>query len=313
MSRALSVILTGALASAVITAGVSAAGAAPLDEQVTALTAKVETTTNKLADAEKARDQAVALRDETTKLYETRQAVLDVRPAFVEAVASAQAAFTSANGKVDVSALRQGVLDAQATVLAEREDPAVVTTATATVVKAAADAAAQVKAYDDRIAAEKAAAAKRAAQKQPKTNSSARNTGGGGGGYNWFQDLRNRLNNVGGGWVQLFEFDGQCGSVRAAACSWSTGKIGVTREIAGWRESRKNWVMVHEYAHQIYFRNINAISNSNGYRSLFGSNPELLANCMASAWGYTDHGHNGQCYGDRLSWARSIWNGVVPW
>ena len=328
MSRVLSVLLVGTLATAAFAGVHATTGVLPLDSEVKSLTSKVATTEKKLDSTIDTRDAAVVKRDETNTAYTTRQAVLDARPAFLEAVKGADGAFQSAAGKVDVAGQRGAVIAAQQVVLAERADPAVVAAQTEAVKSAGADAAAQVKAYDDRIAAEKAAAAARAkAQQQQKQSSSQKQTssapktntntggggGGGGGGGNWFSDLRNRLNGLGGGWVNLVEFDGQCGGTRAAACSYSNGTIAVNSQIAGWSNSRKGWVMAHEFAHQIHFGMWNAVNNSAGYKQLFGSSPELLANCMASARGFTDHGHNGQCYGDRLNWARSLWGGQIPW
>lgn len=276
------------------------------------LTVQVENAKGPLATAVKEQAAAEKKRDEAQAEHDVRAAVLAERPAFLAAVKQASEAFASADGKVDVAALRKAVLDAQNIVLTEKTDPDNVKTQAAAVAKAADTAVAEVKEHDERVAAE--AAARRAARNGTRSGwsytPSAGNSGGGGGG--WFADMRQRLNNAGGGHVALVEYDGQCGGVWAVACA-SPGVIKVNSGIASWSNSRKNWAMVHEYAHQFYFNMHGSITGSAGYRQLFGSNPELLANCMASARGYTDHGHNGQCYGDRLSWAAAIWGGNVPW
>lgn len=126
----------------------------------------------------------------------------------------------------------------------------------------------------------------------------------------WLADMRARLDAVGGASVPLQAFDGNCDGVTSIACSRWEGRIDVAPSIASWSPARKNTVMAHELAHQYQFRVMDQIEASPGYRSLFGGSIELLANCMASAKGYTAHG--GSCNQAQLDWARSIWSGAVP-
>mgnify|MGYP003584064174 CR=1 FL=1 len=330
-SRALSVLVIAAIAAAAFTGSHAIAGISPLDTQVQTLTAQKASAEASLETTVAHRNAAVAKLDETTAAHTTRQSVLDARPAFLEAVKGTDASFQSAAGKVDASAQRAAVIAAQQAVLAERADPAVIAAQTEAVKAAGVDVAAQVKAYDDRIAAEKAARAKasqpKSPQKQtgsaPRSNTSRGTTGGGssggntnsGGGssVNWLDDLRGRLNSMGGGWTNLIEYDGYCGNKNAAGCSWWNGTIGVTSAVASWTSSRKNWLMAHELAHQHHFKVWDAVAASPGYQQLFGSSAELLADCMASARGYTDHSRAGQCTADRINWARGIWSGQIAW
>jgi hypothetical protein len=242
-----------------------------------------------------------------------RQGVLDERPAFIEAVRSAGAAFEAAAGKVDVSTAHAAVLQAQATVLAETESTDAVKAQTAAVTQATADVTAAVAAFDARKAAEnvkKPAGSAPAAPLAPTTSQPAPPPAPA---LSWFDDMRQRLNNAGGSHVSLFEYDGQCGGRYAVACSFAGVGIGVHSGIASWTSARKNWVATHELAHQYHFAVWNQVASSGGYGQLFGGDPELLANCMSSARGVTNHGHAGACTRDRIDWAAQIWNGVVPW
>lgn len=275
------------------------------DAQITSLRAEAAAAETDMDAAELSQFGADVIRLATQTDYTVRQSVLDERPGFVAAVAAADAAFASAKDKVDVASSRAAVIAAQDAVRAERLDSALVRAQTTAVTDIATAVTAEVKAHDDRIAAARAAAS--------RTGGRTGGSGGAVGGPGWFADMRQRLTNVGGSHVELREFDGQCGGTYALACAYSQGYIAVAPGIASWSGSRKNWAMVHELAHTYHFARWGAVAGSGGYSQLFGSNPELLANCMASARGYTDHGHNSQCNSDRLAWAAALWNGNVAW
>lgn len=281
------------------------------EQEVTALRASVAEAEADVEGSKALLGTAVAELASLVSEHDARQAVLDERGAFVKAVSAADAALTSAKDKLDVAGQREKVLAAQQAVLAERSDPEVVASQAAVVADLAAKITAEVKAHDERVASEaKARAAATNSSSSAGSQSAAPNRGGGGGG-NWFADMRQRLNAVGGGHVALSEYNGQCGGGFAVACSVAGGGIKVHPDIAGWSSSRKNWAMSHELAHQVHFQHWSAVGDSAGYRQLFGSNPELLANCMASARGYTDHGHS--CSGEMVGWAGGLWSGRIAW
>lgn len=288
-------------------------------EQVSALEATAADASTSLASAQKnlasKQDDLAGVATE----HETRKAVLSQRPAFVAAVANADAALRSANGKVEVGAQRKKVIAAQNAVLAEKADAAVVTAQTKAVAGVAGQVSAEVKSYDQRVAAEAAARAAQSATRSAAKghrSSSARtsqttrpsnqsNSSSG----NWFADIRQRLNAVGGGHIKLTQYSGSCSGRFAVACSARGGNIFVHPDIAKMSSSRKNWAMVHELAHQYHFLKWDAVNSSSGYRQLFRSNPEVLANCMASARGYSNHGH--RCSKDMVSWASGVWSGRI--
>lgn len=275
------------------------------DDQVTALQSDVVTIEAALTSSQGSLYSVTEDLADVTAIYDARQTVLGERAAFVAAVARADAAFTSAKGKVEVEDRRQAVIASQNKVLSERTDAGAVSAQTTVVADIASKVEAEVKAHDER-----AATASRSVR-TPAPARSAQATAPSNGGGDWFADMRQRLNAVGGGHINLVEYDGTCGGQFAAACSYSGGTIKVHSSIAGWSSARKSWAMTHELAHQSHFNAWNDINASAGYQQLFGSNPEILANCMASARGYSNHGHH--CSSDMVNWAAGIWNGRIAW
>jgi len=200
-----------------------------------------------------------------------RQPILDARPAFVAAVAGAKKTLDKAKGQVPTDAARKAVLAAQKKVIA-------------------ATSADQVNKATDQVtkAAEKLAA-------QNKT---------------WFTRARAFLDAVGGEGVYLATYGGNCGGKIAVACNVGDGSIRVASSFQNQSYDRKVWTMTHELAHTFQRKVWDAIHASGTYQSMFGSNIELLANCMASARGATAHGHT--CTPAMVKWAANIWNGHVP-
>lgn len=218
-----------------------------------------------------------------------RAAVLDVRPAFVAELSGLQTALTSAEGKVDTAAHRAAVQSAQQAVLAERSDPAVVVAATATVHALIDKVGQDVSVWE---------AAQYAAPGGPAWSSS---------GPDGYARVRAALDTVGGGGVGLYE-SSSCAGGSAAACANSNGYIKYRADIAQWSSARLNWAMAHELAHIYQFRVWGALTGSDAYQSMFGGDPEFLANCMAVVRGYP--GSVG-CDSDQQAWASGIWVGAV--
>lgn len=233
--------------------------------------------------------------------HTTRQAVLAERPAFLAAVAAADAAFTSAADKVDVSTHRANVIAAQNTVLAERKDPEVIKAQAAAVTDIAGQVTAAVAAFDAQADADAAAAQ----SSHTRDSSGDTSQSSSGGGDDWFTDMRNRLTNIGGGGYNLIEYDGNCGAVWAVACA-VPGTIKVNSSLAGWSGSERNWVVAHELAHQYQYAIWDQLHASPAFSALYGGNLERLANCMANAWGY---GGRGNCSSADFDFARAVWAG----
>lgn len=232
---------------------------------------------------------------------------------FRRAAKKASAALGTAKGKVDASTERSAVQAAKRQV-AEAEVADEVTAQTHKVNFVRKTVKAKVKAYKEeqeraaREAAQRAAAARQSAAPATGISSSSNDGDSRGGSDGWFSQMRSILNSVGGSGVRLVAFDGQCGRVWAAACSKS-GAIMVNSSIGGWSYNRKVWAMDHELAHQYQFRVWSTLMASDTYRSLFGSNIELLANCMTQARGLNYSSQ--QCSGSQVAFAGGIWQGRV--
>ncbi|ALX66332.1 hypothetical protein [Microbacterium sp. XT11] len=218
-----------------------------------------------------------------------RDAVLAVRPAFVAEIAAFGTALASADGKVDTASARASAVSAQNSVLAERRDPAVVVAATATVHALTAKVTGDVAAWQ---------AAQQAGPAGPRWSSS---------GPDGYARVRAALDRVGGAGVGLYE-SSSCAGGNAPACANSNGYIKYRADIAGWSADRLSWAMAHELAHIYQFRVWGALTASAAYGSMFGGDPEFLANCMAVVRGFP--GSVG-CSADQQAWASGVWVGVV--
>lgn len=218
-----------------------------------------------------------------------RAAVLEVRPAFVTEIKALRTAIERAEGKVDTDTHRASALSAQQTVVAEKVDPDTVTSATATVHALTAKLTGEVSDWQ---------AAQSAGPGGPVWTTS---------GPDGYARVRAALDRVGGGGVGLYE-SSSCAGGNAPACANSNGYIKYRADIANWSEGRLNWAMAHELAHIHQFRVWGALNSSSAYGSLFGGDPEFLANCMAVVRGYP--GSVG-CNGDQQAWASGIWVGAV--
>ncbi|MFE7197079.1 hypothetical protein [Microbacterium oxydans] len=218
-----------------------------------------------------------------------RAAVLAQRPAFLAEVQALTVALKGAEGQVDTAAHRAAALSAQQTVAAEKENPDTVAAATAT-----------VHALTEKVGTEVASwqAAQSSGPGGPAWSSS---------GPDGYARVRAALDLVGGGGVGLYE-SSSCAGGNAPACANSNGYIKYRADIANWGAGRLNWAMAHELAHIYQFRVWGSLTSSGAYGSLFGGDPEFLANCMAVVRGYP--GSVG-CNGDQQAWASGIWVGVV--
>jgi len=275
-------------ATVVLSAGVLARANALEQERVTAV-AELGTLTQQYHGTTQRTDYLAGAVERAEQDSADRAAVLAVRPAFVTEITAFAAALDGARGMVDTAAHRASALSAQQTVLAEKVNPDTVTAATAT-----------VHALTEKVGTEVASvqAAQSAGPGGPAWTSS------GPGGY---ARVRAALDLVGGQGVGLYE-SSSCAGGNAPACANSNGYIKYRADIVNWSSGRLNWAMAHELAHIYQFRVWGALTSSGTYGSLFGGDPEFLANCMAAVRGYP--GSVG-CNGEQQAWASGIWVGAV--
>ncbi|MGJ0390904.1 hypothetical protein [Microbacterium sp. CGR1] len=276
------------VAAILLAAGVVGRAVA-LDEDRAAAIAELQTLSQSTRTAQMRTDHLEGAIDLAEKDTAARAAVLEVRPAFVDEIAALGAAMAGAEGKVDTAAHRASALSAQQTVLAERKDPATVVAATATVHALIERVGEDVTTWE---------AAQYAAPEGPAWSSS---------GPDGYARVRAALDAVGGGGVGLYE-SSSCAGGTAPACANSNGYIKYRADISNWSADRLKWAMAHELAHIYQFRVWGALNASGSYQSMFGGDPEFLANCMAVVRGFP--GSVG-CNGDQQGWASGIWVGAV--
>ncbi|MGN7950227.1 hypothetical protein ACTJKH_15900 [Microbacterium sp. 22215] len=282
-------VFSVSVVAAVLLASGVVGRAAALDEDRAAAIAELQSLSQSTRSAQMRTDHLEGAIDIAEKETDDRAAVLAVRPAFVDEIDALKAAIAAAEGKVDTAAHRAAALSAQQTVLDERKNPATVIAATATV-HALID-----KVGDDVTTWE---AAQYAAPAGPAWSSS---------GPDGYARVRAALDAVGGTGVGLYE-SASCAGGSAPACANSNGYIKYRADIVDWSPERLRWAMAHELAHIYQFRVWGALTSSGTYGSLFGGDPEFLANCMAVVRGFP--GAVG-CDGDQQAWASAIWVGSV--
>ncbi|MGM7697998.1 hypothetical protein [Microbacterium sp. A84] len=285
--RALAIIMS----FVVIGGGAIAAKSQALEDQRAELVAQADSLQTQIASAGARGGYIESLiahhEDEKADL----DAVLAARPDFVAEVAALSDALEKAKGKIDTAAHLAAAIATQDAVLVERADPVVVTNATAT-----------IHALTEKVSGElgtwEAAQRRTPAAAGPLWSSS---------GPDGYARVRAALDRVGGGGVGLYE-SASCAGGSAPACANSNGYIKYRADVAGWNESRLNWAMAHELGHIYQFKVWGTLNSSSAYQSMFGGDPEFLANCMALVRGYP--GSVG-CDGDQQIWASAIWVGAV--
>lgn len=260
-----------------------------LEQERASAVAELTALTEQYHDAGQRTDYLDGAVDRAEQDTAQRAAVLAQRPAFLAEVQALTVALKGAEGRVDTAAHRAAALSAQQTVAAEKENPDTVAAATAT-----------VHALTEKVGTEVASwqAAQSSGPGGPAWSSS---------GPDGYARVRAALDLVGGGGVGLYE-SSSCAGGNAPACANSNGYIKYRADIANWGAGRLNWAMAHELAHIYQFRVWGSLTSSGAYGSLFGGDPEFLANCMAVVRGYP--GSVG-CNGDQQAWASGIWVGVV--
>ena len=260
-----------------------------LEQERASAVAELTALTEQYHDAGQRTDYLDGAVDRAEQDTAERAAVLAQRPAFLAEVQALTVALKGAEGRVDTAAHRAAALSAQQTVAAEKENPDTVAAATAT-----------VHALTEKVGTEVASwqAAQSSGPGGPAWSSS---------GPDGYARVRAALDLVGGGGVGLYE-SSSCAGGNAPACANSNWYIKYRDDIASWGAGRLNWAMAHELAHIYQFRVWGSLTSSGAYGSLFGGDPEFLANCMAVVRGYP--GSVG-CNGDQQAWASGIWVGVV--
>lgn len=282
-------VLSVAVVAALLLAAGAADRAAALDAERASVIAELRALTETTRTEQMRTDHLEGAIDIAASDSADRAAVIEMRPAFLAEITALSAAITAADGKVDMSAHRASALSAQQAVLAERRDPNVVAAATATVHALTSKVGEEVAVWQ---------AAQFTGPGGPAWSSS---------GPDGYARVRAALDHVGGGSVGLYE-SSSCAGGTAPACANSDGYIKYRADIAGWSADRLNWAMAHELAHIYQFQVWGSLNGSAAYQSMFGGDPEFLANCMAVVRGYP--GSVG-CDGDQQAWASGIWVGAV--
>lgn len=282
-------VLAVTLAASVLLAAGMIGRAEGLEQERAAVVSRLTALNEQYHDAGQRTDYLDGAVNRAEQDTADRAAVLAMRPAFLTEVHALTTALQGAEGRVDTAAHRAAALSAQQSVAAEKENPDTVAAATAT-----------LHAITEKVGTEVASwqAAQSPGPGGPAWSSS---------GPDGYARVRAALDLVGGGGVGLYE-SSSCAGGNAPACANSNGYIKYRADIASWSAGRLNWAMAHELAHIYQFRVWGALTSSGTYGTLFGGDPEFLANCMAVVRGYP--GSVG-CDGDQQAWASGIWVGAV--
>lgn len=283
-------VLAVVMSVLVVSGGAITSRAVALDSERVQLFAQAEQLSSQLTTTTARGDYIRTLIASNEDTRAELEGVLAVRGGFIAELAVLRTALQKAEGKIDTAAHIAAAHAAEATVLAERDDPSAVANATATVHALAVK-------VDQEVAGWESAQQSAGGAEQPWSSS----------GPDGFARVRTALDLVGGGGVGLYE-SSSCAGGTAPACANSDGYIKYRADVADWSESRLNWAMAHELAHVFQFQVWGALNSSSSYFSLFGGDPEFLANCMALVRGYP--GAVG-CDGDQQIWASAIWVGAV--
>lgn len=285
-------VLAVTVAATVLLGGGVIARATELDRERVDAVAQLDALSARLHSGAQRTDYLAGAVERAEQDTADRASVLAARPAFLSEITALSTALDEADGTVDTAAHRASALSAQETVLAEKENPATVQAATAT-----------VHAITDKIRSEVASVQAAQAAQQAGPGGPAWSSSGPDG----YARVRAALDLVGGGGVGLYE-SSSCAGGSAPACANSNGYIKYRADVATWSAGRLNWAMAHELAHIHQFRVWGALTSSGAYATLFGGDPEFLANCMAVVRGYP--GSVG-CNGEQQAWASGIWVGTV--
>lgn len=213
-----------------------------------------------------------------------------LRPVFLENISNLEAAFTAGENKIQTGDARAAGYASQEKFLAATNEQEA---------QAEIDAIASLTASVNQKIADYDEAIQRAVRNSPLP----RDTNMSGMSGDYVERARSILNSIGGSWVNLIGYDGTCAGRFATGCAIP----GTIKIHSSWDEMdgfRKTWAIWHEYAHQFHFNNWNAVNNSGTYQSLFHSNPETLANCMAGVKGYAVI----HCSAEQNDYAWRIWN-----
>lgn len=114
--------------------------------------------------------------------------------------------------------------------------------------------------------------------------------------------------------ITLTVVDLACNGERAMACVASSNpkNVQVTRDYVGYSYEAWYMVMMHEYAHTKQFGNYTDFRNSERIKTLFNSDAELHADCMAQfkigASYVSNYGNT--CSPEQVAAAGEAWNGV---
>lgn len=252
-----------------------------------------ENTETLIADKENLNVQINELTATNTDLIaeiENLRKVESLRPTYLESISKLEAVLSAGENKIKTGEYRSVGYASQERFLSATNE---------------AEAQAEIDAIDSLTATvnQKITDYDEAIQNAVRNSPLPRDTNMSGMSGDYVEQARSILNGIGGDWVNLIGYDGTCGGKFAVACA-TPGTIKVHSSWNDMDGFRKNWAIWHEYAHQFHFNNWNAVNNSSTYQSLFYSNPEVLANCMAGVKGYAVI----YCSDEQKEYAWRIWN-----
>lgn len=298
------IALIVAVVVTVAAAGFFGFQAADASARLTALEDKQAVSSQEIGDAEKRIVELEALVAERDKTIASQEALLASREGFIAVVQSAAPLIEEALTKVDPAALIKVVDEQQNRVEKERSDPKVIADATSRVQVAMDALRALVDEFDQQEKEREQMEQSISREPAPAPASPDDATLGG---------ARLALNAVGGEWVKLGRADVVCDLAAAIACAHPDGTVMVANRVAG--NNRDYWMgpMAHEYAHQMQFKNWEAILASPTMAALFTADVpgiERLADCMAKTIVPTWSGpYQASCTADQLAYAQRVWTG----
>lgn len=244
----------------------------------------------------------------------TADDILSARKPFMSELDLAKQAIKVATGKVDVTTQVANIKVAANNVLEEKTNPHTIIPQTEAVRKATGEILSLVKAKEEeKLKAHQAVIDREAkeaqvipeeiiGEKELKNLKTLTKESG----------ARQALDAVGGTDIKLGSADMVCDWEKALACAYATGVVLVRSEYAD--ESYDWWYdyMMHEYAHHVQFEYTYAMWKSDGYKTLFDSDIEHLADCMAAAK-IADYisPYGNKCTQQQKDFGRDAWQGKL--
>jgi hypothetical protein len=236
-----------------------------------------------------------------TKLGQQQQ-LLDSREDFLDSIGKAKSALLEAEKTTDVTDSLKTIMEAQEIVYQERGTPQNIVIETEKVKKETGKLLARVGflKVDSNLTSEQTITAADLLEDVKGLRTFPAN-----------HPARKALDAVGGTDIMLGAAPVVCGREDSMACAYPTGVILLAEDFANENYEFYYPVLMHEYAHQIQYRNNDDMEYSQGYEELFGKDREWLADCMAAAKipGYSSN-YRYECSSAQVAYGAKAWQGV---